>query len=389
MAEDLNTHPPEDQLPGEGVETLGSILTTARERQGLTIEQMAAELRVESRLLKALEEDRFEALPAPVFVKGYLRHLSNRFGLEYDDLLHRYTGQTDTRDAPVTHSEPIPEETRFLAPLLIGALVLVLGIPALWFTWVGRDMFSDIGSQEVEAPVPPPAQTEPVPEGAGTLADPGVAVDPAAQPSAFEPDSVPRPSSPESAPAEASAPDATGPGTAGAATSENELAINVAPGEETPLADEPPLADPAPVAADPADAPIPQGAASPGPDAFGIDVAGPAPPEDATPEDSLPASVAACATFAVEAGRTAGEAVQVTMRFDDDSWAEVCDGSGNSLYYNLGEAGTGADLEGTLPLSFMLGFSPGVRIFINGQPFAFPAPPGNDTVVRFVVAEAP
>lgn len=114
MAENLNTRPPEDRRPGEGVETLGSILATARERLGLTVEQMAAELRIESRLLEALEEDRFEALPAPVFVRGYLRHLANRFGLEYDELLHRYTGQTDTQDAPVTYSEPISEESRYL-----------------------------------------------------------------------------------------------------------------------------------------------------------------------------------------------------------------------------------------------------------------------------------
>ena len=308
MAEDLNTQPPEDLRPGEGAETLGSILATAREGLGLTVGQMAAELRVESRLLEALEEDRFEALPAPVFVKGYLRHLASRFGLEYDDLLHRYTGQTDTQDAPVTYSEPIPEESRFLAPLLIGALVLVLGIPALWFTWAGRDFFSDIGSRDSEAPVPPPAQTEPVSEEAVALPDPGVAVESAAQPSAVELDPVAPPAG-ESPPGDVSAP--------------------VEQPTETGAADT--------VATEPVDGPL----------------------------------------------------VRVALSFEEDSWTEVSDGNGNSLYYDLAGAGTAANLAGVPPLSFLLGNPGGVQLSINDQPWPIPPPAPGTTTANFVVDEAP
>ena len=379
MAEDLNTHPPEHLRSGEGVETLGSILATARERQGLTVEQMAAELRVESRLLEALEEDRFEALPAPVFVKGYLRHLANRFGLDYGDLLHRYTGQTDTQDAPVTYSEPIPEESRFLAPLLIGALVLVLGIPALWFTWAGRDLFSDIRSDEAEVPVPPPAQMEPVPEEATTLPDPGIALEPAAQPSAVELDPL-APATGESSPEDVSAPDdvsTTEPDPV-VATTTIELGPAEPPTEESPPGD---------VSA-PVEQPTETGAADPA-SAGEQPLVGAAPGVEPQPPDISAEPGAATLSETVVAEPADGPLVRVALSFEEDSWTEVSDGNGNSLYYDLARAGTAANLEGVPPLSFLLGNPGGVQLSINDQPWPIPPPAPGTTTANFVVDEAP
>jgi len=374
MAEDLNTYPPEDQRPVEGVETLGGILATARERHGLAVEQMAAELRVESRLLEALEEDRFEALPAPVFVKGYLRHLSSRFGLEYDDLLHRYTGQTDTQDAPVTYSEPIPEESRFLAPLLIGALVLILGIPALWFTWVGRDLFSD-----VEAPVSPPGQMESVPEEIATLPDPGVAAEPAAQPSSIELDPM-EPSTGESPPGDVPAPD----NTSATETVPEDAPAVVESGPAEPPIEEFPTGD---VSA-PVEQPTETGAANAAP-------SGEQPPDGAVPGiEPQPQEIAAelggaALTDAVATEQADGPLVRVALNFEEECWTEVSDGNGNSLYYALAGAGTTVNLVGVPPLSFLLGNPGGVQLSINDQPRPIPPPGPGTTTANFVVDEAP
>ena len=379
MAEDLNAHAPEDQRPGEGVETLGSILKAARERQGLTVEQMAAELRVESRLLEALEEDRFEALPAPVFVKGYLRQLANRFGLEYGDLLHRYTGQTDTQDAPVRYSEPIPEESRYLAPLLIGALVLILGIPALWFTWAGRDLFSDIVSPDAEAPVPPPARMESVPEEAVALPDPGVAVEPAAQPSAVEPDPVEPPTG-DSPPGDVSASDVistTEPDSVDALT-----AIESGPAEP-PTEESPPGDVTAPV-----ERPTETGAADPAPSGEQPLVGGAPGVEPQLPNIAAePGAATLTDTLANESAD--GPLVRVALSFEEDSWTEVSDGNGNSLYYDLARAGTTVTLQGVPPLSFLLGNPGGVQLSINDQPWPIPPPGAGTTTANFVIDEAP
>ena len=383
MAEDLNSHPPDVHRPDEGADTLGGILAAARLEQGLTVEQMAAELRVEARLLEALEEDRFELLPAPVFVKGYLRHLASRFGLEYDDLLHRYAVQTDAKDAPVTYSEPISEDNRLLVPLIVGALVLALGIPAFWFTWVSRDTLSEIVSPVEEAPESPPEQVESVPEvaepipgpdvamePAAPIPDPGVAMEPAAAPPAIGLDTLPPPST-ETAPGVEAAPDdapATGPDPAGAP-----VAIDESAGDPTTV-DEPA------VETDTVDPTLP-GVQRP-------DGAFPA-VEPQPPEPAAAGPGAASVTETVAAGQAAGPLVQVALNYEEDSWTEVSDGNGNSLYYALGLAGTTATVEGVLPLSFVLGNFTVVQLSINDQPWPIPEPPGGGTTARFVVDEAP
>lgn len=379
MAEDLNTHPPEYQRPGEGSETLGSILATAREGLGLTVEQMAAELRVESRLLKALEEDRFEALPAPVFVKGYLRHLSSRFGLEYDDLLQRYTGQTNTQDAPVTYSEPIPEESRFLAPLLIGALVLILGIPALWFTWAGRDLISDVVSPDVEEPVTPPAQIEPVQEEASALPNPANAVGPAAQPPALEPDPV-EPSTEESPPGDIPVPDDTS-----ATESDPEDApAAVEPGPAELPTEEPPPGN----VSVPVEQPVESGEADPAPSGEQPPV-GAVPGVEPQPQEIAAETAATTLTDTVATEQADGPLVRIALSFEEECWTEVSDGNGNSLYYALASAGTTANLEGVPPLSFLLGNPVGVQLSINDQPWPIPPPAAGTTTANFVVDEAP
>ena len=268
MSDNGNSHPPQEPRPETPVESLGSILTTARKRHGLTIEQVAAELRVESRYLEALEENRLEIFAAPVFVKGYLRHLAKRFGLEYDSLLRRYTEQTDARDAPVTYAEPIQKPNTLLVLLLIGALILVLGIPAFWFTWVSRDSLSEIISSDEESPLP--AEVQAVPEETADLPDPGIAAEPIQSPLTGITD-IGQPVAPEGVPGDVTAPgDASviGPDLESIQPAENVLPIEsnpVDPAVPTDPSDPALPEDQPPVGADPADVPQAENAAAAAP----------------------------------------------------------------------------------------------------------------------------
>ena len=426
MAEDLNTYPPEEHRPDEGADTLGGILAAARLEHGLTVEQMAAELRVESRLLEALEEDRFDLLPAPVFVKGYLGHLASRFGLEHDDLIHRYAVQTDAKDAPVTYSEPISEDNRLVVPLIVGALVLVLGIPAFWFTWVSRDTLSEIVSPAEEAPESPPEQVESVSEVAAPFPEPGGAIEPAAPFS--DPGDAIEPAAPFSEPGVATEsavpPPAVGPDTLAPPSTATASGVE-APTDDAPVTESDPAAAPA-AGDETVDAPAAVDAAAGAPAAVdGPEVETSAvnptlpggqqpvgsvpavelqPPEPATaepavvdpdatepgatePDATVPGAASVTGTFAT--GQAAGPLVQVALSYEEDSWTEVSDGNGNSLYYDLGLAGTTATVEGVLPLSFVLGNFTVVQLSINDQAWPIPEPPGGGTTVRFVVDEAP
>lgn len=321
--------------------TLGSILAAAREAHGLTIEQVAAELRVESRFLDALEEDRHDLFAAPVFVKGYLKHLANRLELDYEDLIARYARQTDTQDAPVTYHEPIREANNLFAPLLIGGLIIVLGIPAFWFTWISGDSLSNILSSEEEPPVAPPAEIEPAPSVTAGPTVPDVTSEPpiAAEPIIAAEPVLAQPLSTDSGPE----------------------------GAPTP-------ADPSLIETNPEETPLPEGQL---------------PADAAPPESAAPGPATASPADAAGVNQFAGPTIQVAISFEEDCWTEVSDGNGASLYYALGRAGTSASFDGAAPMSFTLGNPLGVQVSINNQPYTLPEPTGNEATVRFIVAEAP
>lgn len=66
---------------------IGITLQDARIRRGLTIEQAAADTRISARFLEALEGERFGELPAPVYVRGFLRSYANYLKIDAQPLL--------------------------------------------------------------------------------------------------------------------------------------------------------------------------------------------------------------------------------------------------------------------------------------------------------------
>jgi curved DNA-binding protein CbpA len=68
----------------------GSVLRALRESQHLTIDQIAALSKVGGRFLKALEEDRHEALPGRVFARGFLIEYARAIRVSESELVERY-----------------------------------------------------------------------------------------------------------------------------------------------------------------------------------------------------------------------------------------------------------------------------------------------------------
>jgi cytoskeleton protein RodZ len=73
-----------------GINTIGRLLEAAREEAGLSRNQLAMTTRIRPSALEALEEGNFEALPAPVFVRGFIRAYCREVGLDPADVLTRY-----------------------------------------------------------------------------------------------------------------------------------------------------------------------------------------------------------------------------------------------------------------------------------------------------------
>jgi len=115
---------------------IGAQLRAARERQGMTVEQAAGSMRVDSAVIEALEAGRFFALGAPVFARGYLRHYAELLGESLDEVTGRYmTLQESSASPDITAVPRLAAKSggqRMRAPLLIIAALLLLGVLIWW-----------------------------------------------------------------------------------------------------------------------------------------------------------------------------------------------------------------------------------------------------------------
>lgn len=66
---------------------IGRQLESTRRMHNLSIEQVAADTRISARFIQALEDEQFDVLPAPVYVRGFLRSYANYLRMDPQPLL--------------------------------------------------------------------------------------------------------------------------------------------------------------------------------------------------------------------------------------------------------------------------------------------------------------
>jgi cytoskeleton protein RodZ len=161
-------------------QSLGQLLRTTRLAHDLTLEQLAAELRIEAKQLHALEEDRFEQIGVPVFIKGYIKQYGARLGLSVPDLLILYYQQSKLGEVQIQPSRTIKlHDERQITSWVLAAIILLAAIVALAVWWWSGGSFP--GAQAPSsAPRPAPASTAAPPAPAAPR-EPGAA--PVAPPS--------------------------------------------------------------------------------------------------------------------------------------------------------------------------------------------------------------
>ena len=69
----------------------GARLSAARKERELSLKTVAEELKLDVRMVDAIERDDMDALPAAIFVKGYLRRYARLTGLPEDELVRDYS----------------------------------------------------------------------------------------------------------------------------------------------------------------------------------------------------------------------------------------------------------------------------------------------------------
>jgi hypothetical protein len=94
---------PGTRRAGAASAPLGQQLRAARERRGAALEQVSEATRIRGPYLEALERHDWQALPAEVFTRGYLRSYADFLGLDQERLLKAYARERRIAgaDAPV------------------------------------------------------------------------------------------------------------------------------------------------------------------------------------------------------------------------------------------------------------------------------------------------
>jgi cytoskeleton protein RodZ len=93
-------------------ETLGSYLKNQRESKKISLREVAKNTRVREYILKAIEEDRYDHLPAATYVKGFLLAYAKYLRLDHNDVLLRYERALRGEPAPPPPASPPPPKKR-------------------------------------------------------------------------------------------------------------------------------------------------------------------------------------------------------------------------------------------------------------------------------------
>jgi cytoskeleton protein RodZ len=86
-----------------GLPSFGEKLKKEREKRKITLEQISVSTKIGTRMLQALEEDKFNQLPGGIFNKGFVRAYSRFVGLDEDQTVADYLQASG--DAPPVSTE--------------------------------------------------------------------------------------------------------------------------------------------------------------------------------------------------------------------------------------------------------------------------------------------
>jgi cytoskeletal protein RodZ len=94
---------------------LGAKLRGERERKGIGIDEVEAETRIRAKFLLALEEERFDVLPGPAYVRAFVRDYAEQLGLDPQEMVAELNARP----------ELVPDEVVMMPPRQVAPVPLL------------------------------------------------------------------------------------------------------------------------------------------------------------------------------------------------------------------------------------------------------------------------
>jgi Helix-turn-helix domain len=140
---------------------IGTTLREARMRARIDISEIETETKIRAKYLRALENEEWDLLPGPTYVKSFLRTYADALGLDGKLLIEEYKLRHERlSDVELQPIAPLGQRERRRRPRAAvprGWLVAVVVVGLLVGLWVIGNRNSDDGG--TPASTPPPATT--------------------------------------------------------------------------------------------------------------------------------------------------------------------------------------------------------------------------------------
>lgn len=354
----------------------GAVLRQQRQQRSLSVAEVARTLNLSADTVNHLEQADYDCLPAPAFVRGYIRSYARFLELDADELINAYdnTGQVDPELSSTTilSAQPATSDAwvKWLSFGISGALLALVGA---WWYGLSRDA----PPQELAAVVSSSELTD------QTEAQLGADTHGANNNDASSPQLLPEgvyqivelPAEPSSAP-QLEAPDATNRVSADETTELTESAA--------PLVDSSRLLESGSVEPSVTDAPeiVPSETAEP-PAPVLTEVPTPSVAQEYPTVDQQPGQSTA-ATFIDPVAPEGDDKLKITTQ--QSSWVEIYDANRYRMVYTLLGAKRSISLTGAAPFSLFLGDAEQVSVELNGQVIDHQAYIRSNRTARFLAA---
>ena len=112
----------------------GDRLANKRKEKELSVNQVAREIKIEPHVIEMIENNDFESIGAPVFVKGYLRQYSELVSLDPDLIIEKYNAINSIEDSPPIVNDSVDQISKYvLTPriILIAIFVILISLGVL------------------------------------------------------------------------------------------------------------------------------------------------------------------------------------------------------------------------------------------------------------------
>lgn len=131
-----------DQPQQNHSKELGILLSQSRERLGLTQKEVATKLNLNERVIVALDNSEFSDLPAPIYVRGYIRSYARIVGIKEDDVIGVYNSSEEIKLPEILPDvKPVTQGNNKINPLQMLLYLTTFSVALLSIiAWQGKNI---------------------------------------------------------------------------------------------------------------------------------------------------------------------------------------------------------------------------------------------------------